>query len=142
MKTAWKVLMVIGALAGLAAAVALVAVLISSGVPGGGLSLTIDGDTVDLHGIDGAGWLAALLAILVAGAIVAVVVPFALVIGLGIPALLAGLVLAAGLGLAGAVLAILFSPLIGLVLLTVWLLRRQKRRTVVAAPSGSATIQG
>ena len=54
----------------------------------------------------------------------ALVVPLALLLGLGLPLLLVGLVLAAVLLAVGSVVAVATSPLILLVLLVWWLVRR------------------
>ena len=113
-------------LLGLLLATALLA--IAAGVAG---ALLWQGDIPDLQvTLNGEPWDAASAHGAVAGVAVALVaalvVPLALLLGLGLPLLLVGLVLAAVLLAVGSVVAVATSPLILLVLLAWWLVRRDR----------------
>lgn len=89
-------------------------------------TLSIDGETVEFGALHGDHALLAIGGVLLALVTVLVVVPAALLFGLGLPALLAGLVLLLGLAVAGVALAIVFSPLLLLGLLGWWLWKRSR----------------
>jgi hypothetical protein len=91
------------------------------------VAVTINGDDFDLQGLEmsGASGLGGLiLGSLVAGLVLFIVVPLCLLIGLGLPLLIIGGLLALGLLAVLGVGAIVFSPLLLLVLL-LWLLLRK-----------------
>ena len=111
-------------LLGLLLATALLA--IAAGVAS---ALLWHGDIPDLQvTLNGEAWEPAAAHGAVAGVAVALVaalvVPLALLLGLGLPLLVVGLVLAAVLLAVGSVVAVATSPLILLVLLVWWLVRR------------------
>jgi hypothetical protein len=95
-------------------------------------SLVIDDETIHL-GSDGFAALAAIAGVLIATLVVLVVVPLALLLGLGLPALLAGGVLCLGLLVAGAAVLLLLSPLL-IVVAVVWWAVRQNRKLPTAVP--------
>jgi len=112
MKTLWRI--------GLAAAIVLalvvgmvVAAFFVWGLPHPDVRLFIDGQLIEIPPLTGGHWLVASIALAFVAIVLMVVVPLALVLGLGIPLLvLAGL------------LVLLFSPVLLIGALAVWLLRR------------------
>lgn len=95
------------------------------------LLITIDGEQIDLHGVAASHvWLVFGTAILAIVAVV-VVVPIALLFGVGVPLLLAGFGVLIALVCAAATAALAGSPLILLGLLVWWAVRPKK-----AAPGG------
>jgi hypothetical protein len=106
------------------------------GAPHHAVTMSIDGGDVTLPVLHGADWLLAVGLGLLALVIVMIVVPLALLLGFGIPALLAAGGLAIGLLSLGAVLTLLGSPLLLIGLLCWWLWRRS------AQPPASTTIAG
>ncbi len=111
-----------------------------SGVPHEGASLVINDESFTVDGLGGFEWLITAAAMLVAGVVVAVVVPMALLIGLGIPALLAALALCLGLLVAGAAITLVLSPLLLIGALLWWALRKRKPAKAPGAAPGSITI--
>ena len=116
-------------LLGLLLATALLA--IAAGVAG---ALLWHGDIPDLQvTLNGEPWEPAAAHGAAAGVavalVMALVVPLALLLGLGLPLLLVGLVLAAVLLAVGSLVAVATSPLILLVLLAWWLVRRDRAAT-------------
>ncbi len=105
---------------------AVIAGLILWGGPHDIGTIVIDDEVIDLHAAGGIEWLLAIGGILIATVVVLVVVPLALLLGLGLPALLAGLVLCLGLLLAGAALALVCSPLLVIALVVWWAVRKNK----------------
>jgi hypothetical protein len=95
-------------------------------------SLVIDDETIHFGG-DGVGALAAIAGVLIATVVVLVVVPLALLLGLGLPALLAAGVLCLGLLVAGAAVVLLLSPLL-IVVAVVWWAVRQNRKLPKVQP--------
>jgi len=69
-----------------------------------------------------------LAAVLAAIVVVFVVLPIALLVGVGVPALVIGILVLAGLGAAGGAAALLSSPVVLLILLVWWVARRANRR--------------
>ena len=106
------------------------------GAPPEGLTVIVDEHSLSIPGAAGADGLLAIGGVLLGLLVVLVVLPLALLVGLGVPALLAGLVLAVGLLGLGALLALLCSPLLLPVLLVWWLVRRDRK----AARAASTTI--
>ena len=84
----------------------------------------IDGEHFEWQGLEGGSFAAlGLVAGLGVGLLVLVLLPLVLVLGVGLPLLVGGLVLAAGLAVAGLALAAVFSPLLLLGALLWWALR-------------------
>jgi hypothetical protein len=101
------------------------------------LLVTVDGEQINLHGLSaGHAWLA-FGGVVLAIVIVVIVVPLALLFGLGVPLLIAGLALVAALLVAGVAVAVVSSPLILLALLFWWAVR-PKRASAPAAPPAPA----
>jgi hypothetical protein len=97
------------------------------------LLITIDGEQVDLGGLHpGHAWLA-FGGLVLAAVIVVVVVPLALLFGLGVPLVITALALMAALLVAGLAIAVVGSPLI-LVGLLMWWALRPKKPAAPAAP--------
>ncbi len=105
------------------------------------LQVTIDGERLDLHGLTAAhAWLV-FGSVLLACAIAVVVVPLALLFGLGVPLLLAALGVLVALLCAAAAVAVVGSPLILLGLLLWWAIRpRQPASRVPPAPSAPPPV--
>ncbi|WP_374674503.1 hypothetical protein [Ideonella sp.] len=97
------------------------------------LNVTVDGEPVFLAGLGLGELLLGGLAVCLALFVTMVVVPLALLFGLGVPLLLAALAGVAALALGAVALATLGSPLIVGALLLWWLLR-PARRAAPAAP--------
>jgi hypothetical protein len=90
------------------------------------LLITIDGEQVDIgHLHPGHAWLA-FGGLVLAAVVVVIVVPIALLFGLGVPLLITALVVIAALLVAGLAIAAIGSPLILLGLLMWWALRPRK----------------
>lgn len=102
------------------------------------LNVTVDGEPVFLAGLGLGELLLGGLAVCLALLVTMVVVPMALLFGLGVPLLLAALAVVAALVLGAVALATLGSPLIVLVLLLWWLLRPARR----AAPTAPLAASG
>lgn len=118
----WCVLLTVLALA-VTAAVSMA--LLFNEIPSD-LLITIDGEPVDLNGLHpGHVWLA-FGGLVIATVVVVVVVPLALLFGLGVPLVLAALALVAALLVAGLAIAVVGSPLILVGLLMWWALRPKK----------------
>jgi hypothetical protein len=99
------------------------------------LLVTVDGQAVDLHGLTAAhAWMVFGLVITVAVLLV-VVVPLALLFGIGVPLLLAGLGVLFALVCAAVAVAVVGSPVILLGVLLWWALKPKK---VAPAPSAPA----
>jgi hypothetical protein len=139
--TMWSVL-------GLLAAVAVLATLwMALGMPHDSVVLSIDDQGITLPGGGAADWVEAGLGLTVAFVVVLLVVPFTLLVGLGVPALVMAAVGAALAVALGAALAAALLPLALPVLLVVWLVRRDRRAMQAAmtrcpAPAPSTTIAG
>jgi hypothetical protein len=106
------------------------------------LLVTVDGERVDLHGLSaGHAWLA-FGAVVLACFIVVVVVPLALLFGLGVPLLLAGLGVIMALLFAAVAVAVVGSPVILLGALLWWALKPKKvtRAPVPPAPPAIPVI--
>jgi hypothetical protein len=118
----WLLLLTVLALAVTAAAS--MALLLNELPPD--LLITIDGEPVDLDGLHpGHVWLA-FGGLVIAAVVVVVVVPIALLFGLGVPLLLTALAMVAALLVAGLAIAVVGSPLILVGLLMWWALRPKK----------------
>lgn len=100
------------------------------------LLVTVDGERIDLRGLTaGHAWLV-FGAVVLACVVVVVVVPLALLFGIGVPLLLAGLGVVAALLCAAVAIAVVGSPVILLGLLLWWALRPKK--AVPPAPPAPA----
>jgi hypothetical protein len=98
------------------------------------LLITIDGEQIELGGLEaGHAWLA-FGAVVLAMVIVVIVVPIALLFGLGVPLLLAMLGIVVALLCAAVGVAVVGSPLILLGLLVWWAVRPKKQPAAPAAP--------
>jgi hypothetical protein len=106
------------------------------GAPHESISVIIDEDSITIPGSAGGEWLLALGGLLLALLVVLVVVPLALLVGLGVPAVLTVFGLAIGLLCLGVAIAVLCSPVLLPVLLVWWLVRRDRR----PVPPASTTI--
>jgi hypothetical protein len=101
------------------------------------LLVTVDGEQINLHGLNaGHAWLA-FGAVVLAMVIVVVVVPLALLFGIGVPLVIAGLGIIVVLLVAGVAVAVVGSPLILLGLLLWWAVR-PKKPSMPAAPRAPA----
>lgn len=128
------------ALAALVMAGLMAAALIHS-LPADGIHLTIDGESWMLPPMHMGQWLVVTACLLVAALVVAVVVPCALLVGLGVPLLLAALAIGIAIAVALIAAGLLLSPLLllaGLLWLAWRLLERKPK--AAQAPAG-ATIQ-
>jgi hypothetical protein len=104
------------------------------------LLVTVDGQAVDLHGVTaGHAWLLFGLMI-TAVVVVVVVVPLALLFGVGVPLLLAGLGVLLALLCAGVAVAVVGSPLILLGLLLWWAVKPKKRPPAPPAPGAPPPV--
>jgi hypothetical protein len=128
-------LFIVMVLLALVMAVAAVGSAMWGGLPFDG-TLVVDDETVHF-GSDGFGVLAAIACTLIATMVVVIVVPLALLLGLGLPALLAAGVLCLGLLVAGAAVVMLPSPLL-IVGAVVWWAVRQNRKLPKAPPLSSS----
>lgn len=97
------------------------------------LHIRINGDDLVWSGLDLGDVIGAGIGLLVAAVVVCVVVPLALLLGLGLPLLIFGGLLVAGVMAVLGIGALLGSPLI-LIGLVLWLLLRDKPRQPRAAP--------
>ena len=91
-----------------------------------GLSVTINGDDVDLEGFDGLQGLGVIAGLGIAAVVMCVVVPLVLLFSIGLPLLIVGAVLAAVVVSVMSVGALLFSPLIVVGVVLYLLLRTKK----------------
>lgn len=99
--------------------------------------VTVDGEQINLHGLHaGHAWLA-FGGVVLAMVIVVIVVPLALLFGIGVPLVIVGLALIAALVVAGVAVAVVGSPLIVLGLLLWWAVR-PKKASMPAAPQAPA----
>ena len=91
------------------------------------MSITINGENVPIHDMDMADWVGLVFAGGVALLTVIFVVPLSLILGLGLPLLIAGGALAFGALLLAGVGLMVAAPLLLPVLLLWWLLRRDRK---------------
>jgi len=96
------------------------------------VTLVVDGEGTEIEGLHGMHWLMAGLGVLIAALVVLVVVPLALLFGLGVPLLVVAGVLVVALVCAGLLVALALSPLL-LVGLGIWWLVRDRK------PASTAT---
>jgi hypothetical protein len=125
-------------MAGLAAAA-----LIHS-LPADGIHVSIDGESWMLPSLQAGQWLVVTACLLVAALVVAIVVPFTLMVGLGVPLLFAAL--AVGIAVAVALIAagLLLSPVLlvaGLLWLVWRVLERKPKATNTPEAPAEATIR-
>lgn len=108
------------------------------------MSITVDGETVHLAGVSGETWLlvlgGAVLAAVVVAMVVLVVLPLALLFGIGLPLLLCVGGVALALLVAGTALLALASPLIALALVAAWALRPRRPRVAPVSSPASAPL--
>ena len=98
------------------------------------LLVTVDGEQIDVHGLAAShAWLA-FGSVLLAFVVVVIVVPLALLFGVGVPLLLAALGVMVALLFAGVAVAIVGSPVILLGLLLWWAVRPRKPRVTAPPP--------
>ncbi len=90
------------------------------------VQVSINGEDLPLHELHGLHWSGVLLGGLITGFVLLVVLPLALLLGLGLPLLIVGGVLGAGLLALVGVGGLLLSPLL-LLGLVLWLLLRDRR---------------
>ncbi|WP_310387847.1 hypothetical protein [Roseateles sp.] len=134
MKTTFKWLLILSlglALLGLFAGGALWHALIAQP----DVSISINGEDLDLQGLQSVPWFGVVFGMLAAGAVVCLVIPLVLLFSVGLPLLLTLAILAAvavGLLSLG---AMLFSPLILLVLLLLIVLRKKRPKSPAQAAS-------
>ena len=104
------------------------------------LLVTVDGQAVDLHGLTAAhAWMVFGLVITVAVLLV-VVVPLALLFGIGVPLLLAGLGVLFALVCAAVAVAVVGSPVILLGVLLWWALKPKKVPPAPSAPAAPPPV--
>jgi len=116
---------------GLAVAMAIAGVVVWS-VTHDAVRLVIDGQPVELPPLGWPEWLGLSVAVLVAGVVLAVVLPIALLLGLGLPLFGIALLAASALGAVGLALAGVLLVLAGPPLLLAWLIRRRRTRRTAA----------
>jgi hypothetical protein len=100
------------------------------------LSVSVNGEDLDVSHFDGPSWLGSLIAVGVMGVVALVLgllLPLVLLFALGLPLLIIGVVAAVMLAVVGGVGAIAFSPLILFGLLLLWLIKRSKSK-VASSP--------
>ena len=132
----WALL--IGTLAVAVAAAISVGLLFSHLPPD--LLITIDGEQIELGGLEaGHAWLA-FGAIVLAVTIVVIVVPLTLLFGVGLPLLMVLLGVVAALACAAIGVAIVGSPVILLGLLVWWAARPKKHAAAPAAPAAPPPV--
>ena len=93
-----------------------------------GLSVSINGDDLDLDGMGGVHWLGLIAGLSIAAVVLCVVVPLVLLFSIGLPLLIVGAVEAAVVVSVMSVGALLFSPLIVIGVVLYLLLRTKKPR--------------
>ncbi|SEK76895.1 hypothetical protein SAMN05216359_10314 [Roseateles sp. YR242] len=126
MKTIFKTLLVLGLVMVLASmALGVLAIGFLSDAPG--VHISINGEDWSSTGFSMGDAFGAFLGISIAAVVLCVVVPLVLLLGLGLPLLILGGLLALGIAAVLGVGAVLGSPLL-LVVLIVWLLVRDKSR--------------
>ncbi|KQU78331.1 MULTISPECIES: hypothetical protein [unclassified Rhizobacter] len=140
MKRVLKVFLCVG-LSAVVMAGLLAAALLHS-LPTDGIHVTVDGESWTLPALQAGHWLVATVCLLVVGLVLAVVVPCVLMVGVGLPLLLASL--AIGIAIAVALLAagLMLSPVLLLagLLWLVWRLLERKPKDAQAP--AAATIHG
>ncbi|MFH7041232.1 hypothetical protein ABT392_02820 [Paucibacter sp. JuS9] len=90
-----------------------------------GMSITVNGEEMILGALDLGDIIGGAVGLAIAAVVVLVVVPLCLLVGVGLPLLIVGAILALGVLAALSVGAVVFSPLI-LIGLVLWLLLRRK----------------
>jgi hypothetical protein len=113
---------------------------ISHEVGNSGITVSVNGDDIDVHslaGMDGFSGLGALIGLFVAGLVVCIVLPLVLLFSIGLPLLIVGAVFACLLAGVFSIGAVISSPFVLFVLLIVWLLRKKPQRR---APRNSPNI--
>ena len=104
------------------------------------LLVTVDGQAVDLHGLTAAhAWLVFGL-VITAVVVMVVVVPLALLFGVGVPLLLAGLGVLLALLCAAVAVAVVGSPVILLGLLLWWALKPRKAAAPAPGPAAPPPV--
>jgi hypothetical protein len=104
------------------------------------LLVTLDGERIDLHGLTAAhAWLV-FGSVVLACVVAVVVIPLALLFGLGLPLLVAALGTVAALLCVAAAVAIVGSPVILLGLLLWWALKPKKRMPAAPVPAAPPPV--
>ena len=93
-----------------------------------GLSVSINGDDLDLQGMSDVSWLGVIAGLSIATVVLCLVVPLVLLFSIGLPLLIIGAVLAVVVVSVMSVGALLFSPLIVIGVVLYLLLRTKKPR--------------
>lgn len=127
MKTLFKIILSLGLLGLLAAAVCGVALYHGSAPDHQGFSIVINGDEGSWDSMDLEEWLGVGLGLGITGVVMAVLLPLILLLSVGLPLLIAGVVVGAIVLAIGGVGAVVFSPAF-LLILFLWLVLRPKRR--------------
>jgi len=91
-------------------------------------SLSVNGDDIDVDSINGPGWLIGMIVTGVVGLVLGVVLPLVLLLGIGLPLLIVGIVIGALVLAACGVGAVLGSPFVLLALFVLWLVRPRRAR--------------
>jgi hypothetical protein len=131
MRSGLRLALALAAVLGLAVAMA-VAGAVVCGLSHDAVRLVVDGQPVALPPLGGPHWLGLSVAVLVGGLVLAVVLPIALLLGLGLPLFGVALVAASVLGAVGLALASVLLVLAGPPLLLAWLIRRRRTRRAAA----------
>ena len=93
-----------------------------------GFTLSVNGDDFDVDSFNGPGWLVGLIVTGVVGLVLGVVLPLVLLLGIGLPLLIAGLFVGALVLAVCGVGAVLGSPFVLLALFVLWLIRARRAR--------------
>lgn len=104
------------------------------------MSITVNGEEMLLGAMDLGDVIGGVVGLAIAAVVLLVVVPLCLLVGIGLPLLIVGGVLALGLLAAVGVGAVVFSPLILLGLL-LWLALRRKPAKQVTSPAPAAPVE-
>jgi hypothetical protein len=104
------------------------------------LLITVDGEQIELGGLEAGHMWLAFGAIVLAMVIVVIVVPLALLFGVGVPLLLAALGVIAALACVAVAVAVVGSPVILLALLLWWAVRPKKIPVAPPAPAAPPPV--
>ena len=127
MRRGTRLALALAAVLGLVVAMA-VAGAVVWGVSHDAVRLVVDGQPVELPPLGWPEWLGLSVAVLVVGVVLAMVLPVALLLGLGLPLFGAALMAASVLGAVGLALAGVLLVLAGPPLLLAWWIRRRRTR--------------
>ena len=104
------------------------------------LLITVDGEQIELGGLEAGHMWLVFGAIVLAMVIVVIVVPLALLFGVGVPLLLAALGVIAALACVAVAVAVVGSPVILLALLLWWAIRPKKTPAALPKPSAPPPV--